>query len=226
MTDGLTGGSLSASAVGGPGKALILDLDRTLVDVQTYTDYETAVADVVREMGVVDLVGVPNTEWRSATRTAMAILVALAGDPERWQQASDLIERHEIAAVDSAIPMAGLGDFLEATSTSPRCIATLMGPAAMDAACERFDIDVALRVGRGADMAPKPAADQVIRACELLGVAPAASVMIGDSTWDLGAASAAGAAFVGITNGRKSEFPPGTVIADDLAGALRASGDL
>ncbi len=202
----------------------MLDLDRTLVDVQTFTDYESAVADVEREIGVVDLVGVPETEWRSATLTAMAILVALAGDPERWQRASDLIERHEIAAVDQATPMPGLDSFLTATRGAPRCIATLMGPAAMDRVCERFNIDVPLRVGRGADLAPKPAPDQVLRACSLLDVEPHSALMIGDSTWDLGAASAAGARFLGITNNRPSEFPDGTAIAADLAGALELSG--
>ena len=53
-------------------KALLLDLDRTLVDVQTFTDYESAVDDVQRALGPVDLIGVPETEWRSATRTALA----------------------------------------------------------------------------------------------------------------------------------------------------------
>jgi phosphoglycolate phosphatase-like HAD superfamily hydrolase len=200
--------------------ALVLDLDRTLVDVQTFTDYSAAVADVEREMGAIELVDVPDTEWRSATRTAMAMLVALAGDPDRWQQASDLIERHELAAVDQAVAMPGLDGFLAATAGVPRAIATLMGPTAMDAVCERFAIGVPLRVGRESDMVPKPAPDQVLRACQLLAVDPADAKMLGDSTWDREAALAAGAGFVGLTNGRPSEFPPGTVLAEDLNAAV------
>ena len=151
-------------------KALLLDLDRTLVDVQTFTDYESAVDDVQRALGPVDLIGVPETEWRSATRTAMAMLVALSGDADRWQLASDLIERHERHAVTGATAMPGLDAFLNATQHRARSIVTLMGPGAMDMVCERFRIDVATRVGRSADLAPKPAPDQVARACLLLGI--------------------------------------------------------
>ncbi len=201
-------------------KALLLDLDRTLVDVQTFTDYEAAVADVERELGSIDLVGVPETEWRSATRTAMGMLVALAGDPDRWQTASDLIERHERRAVAEAQPMPGLTAFLDATADMTRAIVTLMGPGAMDLVCERFEIDVPVRVGRAADMVPKPAPDQVVRACGRLGVDPPNAVMIGDSTWDGAAADAAGAEFIGLTNGRASEFPEGTTLASNLEAAL------
>jgi HAD superfamily hydrolase (TIGR01509 family) len=200
--------------------ALLLDLDRTLVDVQTFTDYEAAVADVEREMGSIDLVGVPETEWRSATKTAMAILVALAPDPDRWQQASDLIEYHEREAVAQATAMPGLRPFLESTAARTRAIVTLMGPGAMNLVCERFDIDVPVRIGREADMVPKPAPDQVLRACSRLGVEPSSSVMIGDSTWDETAALAAGASFIGLTNGRASEFGSGTPLAENLAEVL------
>ena len=200
--------------------ALLLDLDRTLVDVQTFTDYESAVDDVQRALGPVDLIGVPETEWRSATRTAMAMLVALSGDADRWQLASDLIERHERHAVTGATAMPGLDAFLNATQHRARSIVTLMGPGAMDMVCERFRIDVATRVGRSADLAPKPAPDQVARACLLLGIDPGDAVMLGDSTWDAGAAAAAGAGFIGITNGRPSEFGQGTMVVEDLTGAL------
>ena len=65
-------------------------------------------------------------------------------------------------------------------------------------------------------MVPKPAPDQVVRACARLGVEPSSSVMVGDSTWDEAAALAAGASFIGLTNGRASEFGSGTPLAEDL----------
>ena len=201
-------------------EALILDLDRTLVDVQTYTDYETAVQDVKRVMGDIDLNYVPATEWRSATLEAMAILVALSGEGDEWQRASDIIERHERKAVPQSRAMPGLRRFLERTQDRARCIATLMGPAAMDAVCDYYGIDVELRVGRRADLAPKPAPDQLIVACSLMGVDPADAVMIGDSTWDQVAAEAAGVRFIGLTNRRRSEFPESTNLAQDLDAAL------
>ena len=45
---------------------------------------------------------------------------------------------------------------------------------------------------------PKPAPDMVLRACALLGVAPSASVLIGDSAFDREAAAAAKVRFVGL----------------------------
>jgi phosphoglycolate phosphatase-like HAD superfamily hydrolase len=202
-------------------RPLLLDLDRTLVDVQSYTDYPAAVADVERVMGSIELGDLPDTEWASDTKKAMAILVALAPDPARWQQASDLIEVHERVVVSAAQAMPGLDDFLSATANRPRVIVTLMGPGAMDSVCDRFGIDVALRIGRTAGLVPKPAPDQVIAACDLLGMAPAKVVMIGDSTWDREAALAAGADFIGLTNGKPSEFPEGTPLATSLLDALR-----
>ncbi len=44
----------------------------------------------------------------------------------------------------------------------------------------------------------KPAPDMVHRACELLGVAPEESVVVGDSAYDRQAAGAAGARFIGV----------------------------
>ena len=202
-------------------RPLLLDLDRTLIDVQSYTDYPAAVVDVERELGVVELGTLPETEWASATRKAMAMLVALAADPDRWQRASDLIEAHELAAVTQARAMPGLREFLAATADRPRVIVTLMGSSAMDVVCARFGIAVASRVGRTAGLVPKPAADQVLAACELLGVDPSSAVMLGDSTWDREAALAAGADFVGLTNGKPSEFPEGTTLATDLLEALQ-----
>ena len=44
---------------------------------------------------------------------------------------------------------------------------------------------------------PKPAPDIVLRACELLGVAPAETAVVGDSDFDRRAARAAGSRFIG-----------------------------
>ena len=71
--------------------ALLLDLDRTLVDVQTYTDYETACKRLDEELGSVQLIDVPSSGWRSATHRAMATLSSLAPDPELWARADAII---------------------------------------------------------------------------------------------------------------------------------------
>jgi phosphoglycolate phosphatase-like HAD superfamily hydrolase len=116
--------------------------------------------------------------------------------------------------------MPGLDAFLAATAPMPRAIVTLMGEQAMDAVCERFRIDIATRVGRRVELAPKPAPDQPTAACAELGVDPAAAAMLGDSLWDQVAAEAAGVGFIGLTNGRPSEFRVGTTLATDLGAAV------
>lgn len=207
-----------------PLEALLLDLDRTLVDVQTFTDYGAALEDVDRELGSIEVRKLPETAWASATRRAMGVLVSLADDPVRWERASAVIEAHELAAVPRASPMPGLAPFLEATAQIPRAVVTLMGGRAMDAVCERFEIDVAVRVSRQSGFVPKPAPDQVLAACLRLGVDPAQATMLGDSSWDEAAAIAAGTGFLGLTNDTPSEFSAGTTIVTDLPAALEALG--
>jgi sugar-phosphatase len=198
-------------------EALLLDFDRTLVDLQSYTDYTVAVASVESTVGAVDLIEVPETDWASDTHKAMAMLFALAGRPDRWQVVSDLIEQHEVAAVASATPMPGLAAFLAHTAGRPRAIVTLLGPVALDAACDRFSIEVDVRVARVRDLAPKPAPDQLLAACSALGADPGDAVMVGDSSWDEEASRAAGVRFIGVTNGGGSVFAPESTVADDLA---------
>ena len=69
---------------------------------------------------------------------------------------------------------------------------------------------LANRILNGLDMAPdvlvggsdvpraKPAPDMVLRACQLLGVAPAEALAVGDSLYDRQAAAAAGVRFAGL----------------------------
>jgi len=195
---------------------LLLDLDRTLVDVQSFTDYERALADLRERFGELPGAATPETYWRPATVRAMAVLVALIGDA-RWQEASDLIESHEMAAVVSSTAMAGLGSFLEATRNMPKAVVTLMGPSAARATLDRHGIGADGLVGRRADLRPKPAADQLLAGALLLDVEPAACVMVGDSTWDRDAARAAGMRFVGVG---RADFEDDTLVADDLGGVV------
>ena len=196
-------------------KALLLDLDRTLVDVQSFTDYEASVVDLEARFGELPGSDIPETYWRPATLRAMEVLVAWAGDP-RWQEASDLIEAHELAAVEVSTPMPGVARFVDAIAGIPTVVVTLMGPAAARAALDRHGIDLPV-IGRRVDLRPKPAPDQLLAGAELLGVEASACTMVGDSSWDHGAAVAAGAGFVGVGS---TDFPPGVPVAADLVTAL------
>ena len=198
---------------------MLLDVDRTLVDLQSFTDYAGAVADVEAEFGELELAEVPATDWGSVTEKAMAILVTLAPDPPAWQRASDLIEAHESAAVEQGAAMPGLDELLAATVHLPRALASLIGPGALDEVAARFAINISVRVGRRADLRPKPAPDQLHAACAELGVATKDVVFIGDSSWDAAAARAADVPFLGVTNGAPSQFPAGEQTVRNLAEA-------
>ncbi len=91
-------------------RALLLDLDRTLVDLQSFTDYAAALSDVEALLGRWSGADVPETDWDQPTMACMSVLHSLLGDP-RWRQVSDAIAVHELAAVDQSTLM----------PTVPRC---------------------------------------------------------------------------------------------------------
>jgi len=196
-------------------RAVVFDLDRTLVDVQSFTDYRAALADLRWAIAAWPEVGTPATGWDDATRACMQVLVALTGDP-RWQLVSDTIERHERAAIPRSAAMPGLRAILDATARLPRAVATLLPAGAARAVLDRHGIAIGTLVPRRADLAPKPAADPCRAAAAALECRPDSVLMVGDSTWDLACARAAGAMFVGIRNGRPSEFPAGVDTVEDL----------
>ncbi|MEZ5175518.1 MAG: HAD-IA family hydrolase [Acidimicrobiia bacterium] len=197
-------------------QALLLDLDWTLIDIQGHTDYGAALEDARTLVGQWSEPGAPDTSWDAPARICMEALVALAGDA-RWQALSDSIEHHELAAVPRSRPMTGLGDLIDAVADTPVAVVTLVGPDAARRALETHAVPFTTVVGRRHDLRPKPAPDQLIEACRLLGVSRSDATMVGDSTWDMEAARAAGTGFIGITNHRPSEFPSATATVADLA---------
>ena len=90
--------------------ALLFDLDRTLIDLQTFTDYRAALRDVVDRAPRTLPLG-PPTDWSGDTQAVMALLVAMTGNPQ-WAQISERIERYEWAALDRSTAMAGAADAL------------------------------------------------------------------------------------------------------------------
>ena len=200
--------------------ALLLDLDRTLVDVQSFTDYDAACRDLDAEFGEIALAEMPESGWRSATHRAMATLFSLSGSGEDWAKADEIISGYEGAVVETATAMPFLDEFLSGTAGLPRAVVPLMGQVPADATCDRFAIDVPIIVGRRADLRPKPAPDQLLAGLEALGVEAGEAIMVGDSPWDSEAAAAAGTRFVGLTNEQVSVFPRRTLVVRDLSEAL------
>lgn len=184
---------------------LLLDLDWTLIDIQGHTDYAAALTDAENLVGEWPDVATPETSWDAPARICMEMLVALSGDP-RWEALSKIIEIHELAAVPHSAPMPGLETLIEAVVNRPVAVVTLVGPRATEQALSTHRVPFATIVARRSDLRPKPAPDQLIEACRILEIPPSDVTMIGDSTWDMKAANAAGIGFIGITNHRPSEF--------------------
>ncbi|MBI1376834.1 MAG: HAD hydrolase-like protein [Frankiales bacterium] len=203
--------------------AVLFDLDRTLVDLQSATDYAAALADARRVAGPLAADDAPATDWTHETRAAMALLVACSGDA-RWEAVSAAIAAHEAAALPRSVPMPGLHEAWALAAVVPRAVVTLLPEPVAREALARHGIAAGdaelVVVGRRPDDRPKPAPDGLLRACVTLGVAPSAAVMIGDSSWDAEAARAAGTGFVGVPQSAAA-FPEGTETAADLCAAVR-----
>jgi phosphoglycolate phosphatase len=196
-------------------KGVLVDLDRTLVDVQSFTDYTAALAGVRSVIGSWPDPPTPVTGWDGPTRACMGALVALANDP-RWPTTSAVIEQHEAAAVSASVAMPGLIEALAATAHLPRAVVTLLPEGTARRVLDRHGVSIDVLVPRRPDLSPKPAGDQLVAAADALGLPAADLVMVGDSTWDERAAVAAGTDFVGLRNRRRSEFASGIDTVDDL----------
>ena len=186
-------------------RALLLDLDRTLVDLQSFTDYAAALRDVQQLTGEWVTAEVPETDWDQPTMACMSVLHSLLGDP-RWQDVSDAIAVHERAAIPQSVVMPTVLESRETLRQVPVAIVTLLAPELVADVLAAHGIDVGERagaevdvvVGRASHVRPKPEADGLLAACAALGVAPADAVMIGDSSWDAEAAERAGVPFIGV----------------------------
>ena len=208
-------------------RALLFDFDQTLVDLQSVTDYSAARRDAEAVAGDLAPPAVPGTDWTPDTLATMALLVACAGD-ERWAAVSAAIEVHELAAITGSTAMPGLAEAWAGTMGVPRAVVTLLTENVTRRVLAHHgitDADTLPVIGRHAGRQPKPAPDGLLEACERLGVSPDDAVMIGDSTWDLEAARAAGCRFVGVPVTAEA-MPRGTTVASDLLAAIRlALGD-
>lgn len=182
-------------------RALLLDLDRTLVDLQSFTDYAAALDDVRALLGSWPDVDVPETDWDGPTLACMSVLHSLAGD-ERWPEVSAAIARHERAGIPLSVAMPTVVEAREILKSVPVAVVTLVAPDVVPDALAQHGIrvgrEVDIVVGRSSEVPPKPQPDGLWLACRMLGVEPSDAIMIGDSSWDAEAALRAGVAFIGV----------------------------
>jgi len=209
-------------------EAVLLDLDRTLIDLQSFTDYEAALEDVCALVGSWQDSAVPETDWDRATMACMAVLHAFLDDP-RWNDISRAIGLHEVAAIPQSHLMPTVAECASTFAALPTAVVTLL-PADVATAVLDFhgltvgrEIDMV--VGRDPKIRPKPEPDGVLEACRRLGVQPVDAVMIGDSTWDATAAMSAGTGFVGVPpDGFDPAIQSQIHTAPTMRAALAASG--
>lgn len=182
-------------------RALLLDLDRTLIDLQSFTDYDAALGDVESLVGQWSDADVPATDWNKATMACMGVLHSFLADP-RWNDVSEAIAVHERAAIPRSHLMPTVSESAPVLAGMPTAVITLLPPEVAAAVLDFHGLDIGreidIVVGRDPQVRPKPEADGVLEACRLLDVEPAVAAMIGDSTWDAQAALAAGVDFIGV----------------------------
>ena len=204
---------------------LLLDLDRTLVDLQSFTDYAAALEDVRTLVGEWSDADVPETDWDRPTQACMSVLHALLGDA-RWSVVSDAIAMHERAAVPQGVVMPTVVETLDRLRPASVAVVTLLPTDVATQALVTHGIGVGpgepvdLVIGRDPRIRPKPWPDGLLAACERLGSAPGRATMIGDATWDQEAAARAGASFVGVPS-TPAGFAPGVPVVRTFAEAVR-----
>lgn len=202
-------------------RAYLFDLDRTLVDLQSFTDYAAALRDVSALVGEQQGAAVPDADWDAPTLSTMAILVALAGD-ERWEQASRAVAAHERAAIPRSVAMPGLESLDDALEGAPRAVVTLLPQDVARDVLAHHGIHIDVIVGRDPLVPAKPSGAGLVVAAEQLGVPVSECVMIGDSTWDHAAAIDAGAAFIGVPVS-STAFTADVPVAKGLFAAIDAA---
>jgi len=200
---------------------ILIDLDKTLVNVLDYVDYCKALEEVLHHLGRDVNAEVPETYWGSCAVKTMEVLVGLSGSQE-WQGVSDIVEKYEVVGARASTPMPSLSEFLNHLDNYQRkAVVTLLGRRAADVVFKRHNINIKITVCRDSKLRPKPYPDMVLEALRILKTPPEEALMIGDSEWDEIAASSAGVKFIGITNHRSAhQFKNCIAIAEDLHGVV------
>lgn len=177
-------------------RALLFDLDGTLVDTENQTDQ--AIAAVVARHGVAGFT-LPHAETRGRTWPHVAeVIRTRTGIPVPAEALAQELLRHWTEVTASAVAIPGAGEALRgAASSGLRLAVVSSSPRAvishfMDRLAVADLVGPGARVG-GDDVAcGKPDPEGFLKAAQLLGVAPGEALVFEDSRAGLLAARAAG----------------------------------
>ncbi len=184
--------------MGEPPRALLIDLDGTLVD--TLGDFVAALHATGRELGLpeVDPDWVRQAIGRGGQRLVQGWLAHLGAPAERFDAAWAAYSAH-YAAVNGrqARVFDGVREALPQLPMPLACV-TNKPQANAEALLQRLGLREAFAVvvGQQPDLRPKPHPDALLRACQGLGVRPEDCWVVGDSRNDAESAVAAGCAAV------------------------------
>ncbi len=205
-------------------RALVFDLGNPLV--RTVDTIESAYRAVVARHGIP--AEAIRLFKRFAGRPKHLLFAEALGDrprkPDLVRACMREFEQRLVAEVKGPAEMPGASACVAALGRDGWRIALASGfPRAVGRAiCRRFGWDYPLVCDEDVP-AHRPAPDPVLRACELLAVAPAETVVIGDTPQDVLSAQAAGATAVAVAAGK---FTAGELAAYRPAFLLGALAEL
>jgi phosphoglycolate phosphatase len=182
--------------------AILFDLDMTLVD--TREDIAASANEVRRQYGLDPL---PEATVASFIGGGVENLLARAlGDAFRDREA-DSVERfrahYRLHCLDRSYVYEGLREVLASWAHVKLGVVSNKPERFCEQIIEGFGLRRFFGVIVGGDTAPhlKPHADPILHACNVLGVSPNTTVMVGDSVGDIHAARAAGCRVIAVTYG-------------------------
>jgi HAD superfamily hydrolase (TIGR01509 family) len=173
-------------------KAVLFDLDGVLVD--TYEVWFELLNDVARRHGYPPIT---RETYRGSWGQGMEVDVKHFYPGHSVEQIRAEYERYYGDHLAHLTVMEGARAGLDAIPL-PKAVITNSPTRLADQALSIAGLGDCFRTVVGCDQVPesKPAPHGILLACSRLGVSPGETVMIGDSRFDEGAASAAGTGFV------------------------------
>ena len=219
-------------------RAVLFDKDGTLFDFQTtwggwasdlMADYARGDAAVLARLDAAFGIDVTARRFRRGSpfvagteAEGLAILKQVLPD---WAEDELVAVRRSAQARARPVPVGDVAACLDAVAAFGCALAVVTNDNETDARAQLADLGVLDRfgtvIGYDSGFGSKPAPGMCLGAATALGVAPAACVMVGDSTHDLHAGRAAGMACVGVLTGvatREDLAPHADVVLDDIHG--------